>query len=231
MENLQLAICDDEPEDLKKLFALAKQYDPEDQLKITTFFRAADLLETHKKSAFDIVLLDIEMQPPTGFDVARELIGMPQPPVVIFATKSNAYALKGYGIAIRYLQKPIAQEDFFEAMDVAVADATAHRLTFQSCGTLISIRLGDIQYLEAFGHYTIVHTDRDFFRFRCTFKEIMGTLPRKYFVSPHKSYIVNLEHIQATTTSEITLSCGVKIPIGRKRMQEFNHALYQFLRR
>lgn len=231
MEKLRLGICDDETQDLSQILEMVKRYDEDCQFQITTFLHAKDLLHAAKTSSFDITILDIEMEPPTGFDVAKELIAMPNPPIVIFATKSNAYALKGYGVAIRYLQKPVAQGDFFEAMDAAIADATAHRLTFQIDTSLISVHLRDIQYIEAFGHYTVVHTAEKAYRFRSTLKEVMSRLPKGYFASPHKSYVVNLEHIRSATASEIMLDCGAVIPIGRKRMQEFNDALYRFLRR
>lgn len=112
------------------------------------------------------------MEPPTGFDIAKVLVSLESPPVVIFATKSNAYALKGYGVAIRYLQKPICQPEFFEAMDAAIADATAHRLTFQLDSMHISVHLHDVQYIESFGHYTVIHTSQDQYRFRSTLKDI-----------------------------------------------------------
>ena len=69
------------------------------------------------------------------------------------------------------------------------------------------------------------------YRFRSTLKEVMSRLPKGYFASPHKSYVVNLEHIRSATATEIVLDCGVVVPIGRKRMQEFNDALYRFLGR
>lgn len=231
MKKLRLGICDDEIQDLAQLLELMKWYDEGCQLQITTFLHAKDLLHAAKSSCFDIVILDIEMEPPTGFDVAKELTVMPNPPVIMFATKSNAYAIKGYGVAIRYLQKPVAKEDFFEAMDAAIADATAHRLSFQIDTSLISIHLRDIQYIEIFGHYTVVHTTEEAYRFRSSLKEIMSRLPKGYFASPHKSYVVNLEHIRSATATEIQLDCGVVVPIGRKRMQEFNDALYCFLGR
>lgn len=231
MEKLRLGICDDEIQDLAQILEMLKRYDEDRHLQITTFLQAKDLLHAAKESCFDITILDIEMEPPTGFDVAKELIAMPNPPIVIFATKSNAYALKGYGVAIRYLQKPVALEEFFEAMDAAVADAKAHRLTFQIDTSLISVHLRDIQYIETFGHYAVVHTAEEAYRFRSSLKEVMARLPKGYFASPHKSYVVNLEHIRSATASEIVLDCGTVVPIGRKRMQEFNDALYRFLGR
>lgn len=231
MEKLRLGICDDEIQDLAQILEMVTRYDEGRHLQITTFLHAKDLLHAAKESCFDITILDIEMEPPTGFDVAKELIAMPNPPIVIFATKSNAYALKGYGVAIRYLQKPVALEELFEAMDAAVADAKAHRLTFQIDTSLISVHLRDIQYIETFGHYTVVHTAKEAYRFRSTLKDVMARLPKGYFASPHKSYVVNLEHIHSATASEIILDCGEVVPIGRKRMQEFNDALYRFLGR
>ncbi len=231
MEKLRLGICDDERQDLAQILEMVKLYDKDCQLQITTFLHAKDLLYTATTSGFDITILDIEMEPPTGFDIAKELVSMPNPPIVIFATKSNAYALKGYGVAIRYLQKPVMREAFFEAMDAAIADATAHRLTFQIDTALVSVHLRDIQYIETFGHYAIVHTADEAYRFRSTLKEVMARLPKGYFVSPHKSYVVNLEHIRSATASEIILDCGAVVPIGRKRMQEFNDTLYRFLGR
>lgn len=231
MENLRLGICDDETQDLAQILEMVKRYDEDCQLQITTFLHARDLLHTATTSGFDIAILDIEMEPPTGFDIAKELVSMPNPPIVIFATKSNAYALKGYGVAIRYLQKPVMREAFFEAMDAAIADAIAHRLTFQIDTSLVSVHLRDIQYIETFGHYAIVHTAEEAYRFRSTLKDVMSRLPKGYFTSPHKSYVVNLEHIRSATASEITLDCGAVVPIGRKRMQEFNDTLYRFLGR
>lgn len=231
MDQLHIAICDDEIIDLSLTLELVKAYDSNSQLQITTFLRAADLMEKANQYPFDIVLLDIEMEPPSGFDIAKELTSTDNPPIIIFTTKSNAYALKGYGIAIRYLQKPLLYEPLSEALDVAIADATAHRLTIQIESVWHTVRLRDVQYIEIYGHYANIYTDKRTFRLRTTLKEIMGRLPKGYFVPTHKSFIVNLEHITSVTTSEVNLDCGSLIPIGRTKAKEFNQALFRYLGR
>lgn len=231
MDQLHIAICDDEIIDLSQTLELVKVYDSNSQLQITTFLRAADLMEKAKQYPFDVVLLDIEMEPPSGFDIAKELTSTDNPPIIIFTTKSNAYALKGYGIAIRYLQKPLLYEPLSEALDVAIADATAHRLTIQIDSVWHTVRLRDVQYIEIYGHYANIYTDKRTFRLRTTLKEIMGRLPKGYFVPTHKSFIVNLEHITSVTTSEVNLDCGSVIPIGRTKAKEFNQALFRYLGR
>lgn len=219
MEKLRIGICDDESADLVQIVSLMKEYDRNENFSVTTFFRAGALLEEAQLYPFDIVILDIEMEPPTGFEIAKELISLQNPPSIIFATKSNAYALKGYGVAIRYLQKPVSEESFIEAMDAAVTDAAAHRLTFNIDCTTFAIPLRDICFLEIFGHYSVVHTKTTTYRMRSTLKELTANLPRNYFVSPHKSYVVNLEHIQSASATEITIDTGEKIPISRKKLR------------
>lgn len=231
METLRMGICDDEAVDLVQMVRLMQEYDPDESFRVTTFFRAGELLEEARAHPFDIVLLDIEMEPPTGFDVAKKLISLPNPPAILFATKSDAYALKGYGVAVRYLQKPVSREAFFEAMDAAVADASAHRLTFDIDGTTFAIPLREVCFLEIFGHYSVVHTKSAAYRMRSTLKELTARLPRSFFVSPHKSYVVNLEHILSASATEIAMDTGEKIPISRKKAQEFNQVLYRFLGR
>lgn len=231
MDQLHIAICDDEMLDLSQVMELVNLYNNNNQLQITTFLHAVDLLNASNKDKFDIVLLDIEMEPPSGFDVAKELIVKDNPPTIIFTTKSNAYALKGYGIAIRYLQKPLSYDSLSEALDVAIADATAHRLTIQVESVLHTVRLRDVQYIEIYGHYANIHTAQQTFRLRTTLKEIMKRLPKGYFVLTHKSYIVNLDHITSVSNSEIKLDCGETIPIGRTKSKEFNQTLFRYLGR
>ena len=143
MDSLRIGICDDEAEDLSQVMEMVSRYDESKQLHIASFLHASDLLLAFKQSPFDIVILDIEMEPPTGFDIAKVLVSLESPPVVIFATKSNAYALKGYGVAIRYLQKPICQPEFFEAMDAAKKH-NGHVSAEQENGVFtLSLRLAD----------------------------------------------------------------------------------------
>lgn len=231
MDQLYLAICDDEMLDLSQVLELVKLYNNNNQLQIATFLHAADLLNASNQDKFDIVLLDIEMEPPSGFDVAKELIAKDNPPTIIFTTKSNAYALKGYGVAIRYLQKPLSYDSLSEALDVAIADATAHRLTIQVDSVLHTVRLRDVQYIEIYGHYANIYTAQQTFRLRTTLKEIMKRLPKGYFVLTHKSYIVNLDHIISVSNSEIKLDCEKTIPIGRTKAKEFNQTLFRYLGR
>lgn len=231
MKQIHIAVCDDETADLAQTLDLVKQYDSAHQLCVTAFTCAEDVLQEAKKTGFEIVLMDIEMEPISGLDAARQLMGYSHPPVVIFTTKSSAYAMKGYGIALRYLQKPLLPQELSEALDIAIAEASAHRLTIQTDNVLHAILLRDVEYIEIFGHYATIHTPEKSYRLRSTLKELTAKLPQGYFISTHKSYIVNLEHIRSATATEALLNCGARLPISRTRQQAFNQAFYRFLGR
>lgn len=229
MKKIHLAICDDEDIDLSQALELVGEYDREDNLQISVFHSAAELFE--RCNAFDIILLDIEMEPPNGFETAKRLTALPDPPVIIFITKSSAYALKGYGIALRYIQKHIEKSILFEALDAAIGEAAARRMTFKVGDTTYTIRLAELLYIEVLGHYATVHTLNGQYRFRSTLRDIMGSLPKLYFASPHKSYVVNFEKIQSATSDELHLCDGTRIPISRGKSNDFNKAFYRFLGR
>ena len=228
MNALRIAVCDDELVDLTYAMELLAAYNRQKQYYAEAFFKASDLLE---KTDFDIVLLDIEMSRPTGFEIAQQLAMKEFPPVIIFTTKHNAYAVKGYGLALRYLQKPLEKQAFFDALDAAILEATAHRLTVSFEDVTHTIRVQEIRYIEVFGHYAVIHIGNDALRFRCSLKEITARLPRRYFAATHKSYVVNFEYIKSASANELWLSDGTRIPISRTKSAEFNQAFSRFLGR
>lgn len=59
MDKIRIGICDDEVADLIAVLQLAQEYDAGQQMHISTYVRAADLLAEAKNAAFDIALLDM----------------------------------------------------------------------------------------------------------------------------------------------------------------------------
>ncbi len=229
--DMQIALCDDEAAELNVLECLCKQYDMVKKFKIVSFSSAAELLKASKKMLFDIILLDIEMEKPTGFEVAQELVKHENPPIIIFATKSQAYCVRGYGIAFRYLVKPIQWDDFRDAIDAATMEIEANRLMLDVENGKCLIPVRDIIYIETYDHSTIVYTTRHSYTVRIPLSELASRLPRRSFVSPQKSYLVNMYYILSTTPKDMTLTSGAVIPISRRKRAEFNECLNAFLGR
>ena len=230
MRKIKVAVCDDERSDRKHTVDLVKKYDTEMLIEVDSFPNAQSVLNADS-GHYDIVLLDILMPPPTGFDVAEVLASRQDPPVIIFTTKSDTYAVKGYGIAIRYLQKPLEEKALFKALDVAIEDISARRITFDINDTMYTVCFRDVIYIESVGHYVNINTVNKQFRVRCAIKDLISRLPRGYFGIPHKSFVINLEHMTSATKSAVILDCGAVVPISRGKAQAFNEAIFRYLRR
>ena len=118
MTRFRIAVCDDEPSELEDIVQSVKRYDAHGDFDIENYTDGAVLLSDLllKKKSFDLLLLDIEM-PSNGFQMAQTLTQMEKHPLVIFVTKRHEYAVQGYGIAFRYLVKPLDESLFTAAMD------------------------------------------------------------------------------------------------------------------
>lgn len=228
---MRIAICDDEPKDLHALRAAVEKYDAVGNLEVASFTKAADLYTENNKHPFDIAILDIEMNAPNGYDIAEQLVAHETAPIIIFLTNSTAYTIRGYGVAFRYLTKPIVQEQLNKALGAAICEVKANRFIFTTDGISHVIRMNDIYYFEVFNHHTVLHTMDKEYTFRATLKEIVTDLPNGYFGSPHQSYVVNFVHVKTAMAKELHLTNGAVVPISRRKQQEFEDQLHAYLGR
>lgn len=76
-----------------------------------------EALDKLMETPADVVLLDIRMPQMDGIELAQHLNKLPQPPVIIFTTAYDAYAIKAFELhAIDYLLKPIRLGRLFDAL-------------------------------------------------------------------------------------------------------------------
>ncbi len=228
---MYVAICDDEERDLNTIYKILNEYIKGNQFNICCFSSGEELLSSTKKVSYDIVVLDIEMKSPNGYEVALQLKKLFSPPLVIFATKSMAYTIQGYGVAFRYIPKPITFEKLSPVIDAAVREIRANRLVVDIDGTTHILHMQDVYYIEVYNHVTTIHTIDEEFSLRKTLKEMLCQLPQGYFGSPHQSYIVNFSHIKTATSQQVTLTNGVRIPVSRRRHNSFMLQLQSYLGR
>lgn len=227
---MRIAICDDEEKDLQALKKAVHSFDQSGSIEVCAFPSAAALYSARTEKPFDIAILDIEMAPPNGYAIAEKLVASEPKPIIIFLTNSMEYTIRGYGIAFRYLTKPIDQNKLNTVLSAAVKEASAKRFVFSVDESSHVIRMEDIYYFEVFNHHTILHTMDQAYTFRATLKEIKRELPIGYFGSPHQSYIINFNHVKTAMTKEVHLTNGAVIPVSRRKQQEFDDQFRRFLR-
>lgn len=226
---MRIAICDDEPADLKLIQTYCKQYDP--KIPTAAFFSGEALLAAYEKDFYDLVFLDIEMGQMNGLEVGIRLINMSHKPVIVFITHSLLYAVRGYGIAIRYLSKPITYDTFSYVMGLALEQILPERISIFSNGEQMLVPVNTIIYFEVFNHELCVHlSSGKKISMRGTLTEVINQLPHHAFVQPHKSYYINMEHIDRLTQQNITMTNGDLIPIGRSKKDNFQLRLSEYMK-
>lgn len=115
---LRVFIVDDELPARNRLRELL--LDCSDQIALDIVGEAGngqEALDKLVETPADVVLMDIRMPQMDGIELAQHLQKLDQPPVIIFTTAYDAYAIKAFEVrAIDYLLKPIRLGRLFDAL-------------------------------------------------------------------------------------------------------------------
>ncbi|MCC6532201.1 MAG: response regulator transcription factor [Burkholderiales bacterium] len=201
---LRILIVDDELPALRRLRELLA--DIGERVGLVLIGEAAhgrEALVIAAAHAPDVVLLDVRMPEIDGIEVARHLQKLPRPPVIVFTTAYDAYAIKAFEVhAVDYLLKPIRAARLEEALNRARAAApledddlrsmqTQARVTLcaQERGRIHLIPVADILYLKAELKYVTARTvEREF-----VLEESLTKLEQEFaerFVRIHRNCLV-----------------------------------------
>lgn len=226
---MKIAICDDEYADAKLISNYCNQYAADIPALIFTCGEA--LLRAYQSDYFDLVFLDIELGKMSGLEVGRRLAAMPQRPLVVFTTQSLNYSLHGYGIAMRYLVKPITYDVFSNAIRPALERLMPKKISIFVSGEQILLPINRILYFEVLSHKLFVHLNNgETISTRATLNEIMEQIPNGCFSQPHKSYYVNMEYVDRVAPQNLMMTNGDFIPIGRSKKDNFQFRLSEYIR-
>lgn len=226
---MNIAVCDDEKRDLERIASYCRRYDESNALY--TFSGGDELLAAFDGMFFDLVFLDIEMDGSDGLTVGARLMERERKPIIIFTTHSLNYAVRGYGIALRYLPKPIEYETFAAVMKMVMDKLLPQKILVTYRGEQRLIPINEISYFEVIRHNVIFHlNNREIISIRASLAEIKNQLSHGCFVQTHKSYCVNMDCIDRVCRQAITMTNGESIPIGRNRSEAFQAQLQEYLK-
>ncbi len=205
---------------------------------VTKCSNAIEAKAALEKGDIDLMFLDIQMPQITGVDFLRSL---ENPPLVIFTTAYSEYALEGFELnAVDYLLKPISQDRFMKAVNRA---EELHELMNQkdeipekdeiemgkdfifvkSDKKLVRVKYDDIIYIEGLKDYVIIRMEKGRVITLQTMKSLETKMPQKIFKRIHRSYIVNMDKIQAILGNmvEVVEKNETKhLPVGKNYREE-----------
>ncbi|WP_353485068.1 LytTR family DNA-binding domain-containing protein [Haliscomenobacter sp.] len=192
------------------------------------------------------ILLDISLEEGNGFELLDKF---PQPAFqVIFTTAHNEFALKAFRYhALDYLLKPINSVELAQTIDriketfgnnyperlsnlmESARKGHLNKICLSSQEGMIFLRLDDIVRLESDGSYTtfcLLNQERHVVS--RPMKEFEELLPKDTFFKLHQSHLINLSFVKKILREEggyALMEDGCKVPIARRRKEEFLEAI------
>ena len=201
---LSVFVVDDEPPARNRLKELLT--DCAEQMPLLLVGEAGngrEALDTLSEIQADVVLVDIRMPQMDGIELAQHLNKLPQPPVIIFTTAYDAYAVEAFELhAVDYLLKPIRLRRLLEALTRArsatplraealqdLASAPRKNMSVHERGKIYLIPIEEVLYLRAELKYITVRTAaREYL-----IEEALASLEKEFatrFVRIHRNCLV-----------------------------------------
>lgn len=227
---LQIAVCDDNIDELSNMVHLINLYRTSKNFncEYAVFPNGFDLISVLEKGKrFDIYCLDIIMPGFMGIDVAKEIRVFDKIAPILFFTSSPEFALESYSVkAINYVLKPVSKEKLFFTFDEMLEQIEAKKdedaVIVKSIEGIQKILISNLVFAEVIGRNVLYHL-RSGKVIECKepFSSACDNL-LKYgcFIKPHRSYVVNMQYIDTIENRQMTLQTLSAVPVAQGRARE-----------
>ena len=235
MNPLRIAVCDDEPALAAWLEARVQDWSArrDCSCQVSAFPSGEALLfDIGESCPYDLLLLDVEMGGVDGVTLARKLRETDRRTPLAFLTNHPGYVFQGYEVsALRYLLKPVKEEELFALLDL-VRDQRQREpdwLLLTVDGGPRRVDQAEIVYLEAQGHTVRLRTVDGDLTAKASFSALSKHLGKE-FVSPHRSFLVNLRYVERVGRTDCFLENGERVPVSRGAWEGLNRAFIGYYR-
>lgn len=240
---MRTVIIDDEAKSRQTLSNFIRKYAPELEVigEADCVENGVELIESKEP---ELVFLDIQMPDGTGFDLLGQIIHNDFK--LIFCTSYDQYAVKAFRFsAIDYLLKPLDPDIFMAAIKKVYQENESmikeklevlnsnknvfSRIALNSADGINLVNICDIIRCESNVNYTkFILKDQANILVTKTLKEFDSILSSQGFIRIHKSYLVNINHVNKYIKGDggwVLMSDNAKIMVSRRKKDQLLEAL------
>lgn len=234
---MRIAVCDDDEREISRIGKLITEYQMSREKSVDChyFISSTDFLCELRGGEYDLVLLDVLMPGAGGIQAAKELRELDKNVRIIFVSASPEFAVESYSVgAYYYLLKPIEAEAFFTLLDKIEGELSARveqGFILKSRDGVVRVAFAGLAYVEVINKTVFFHmADGTVREVTATLADFEGKLlSREEFLKTHRSYLVNLNFIQAIDMNCIMMKDGHSIPVSRQRRSMVQDTYMRFL--
>ncbi|MCI8313423.1 MAG: response regulator transcription factor [Lachnospiraceae bacterium] len=232
--NLEIGICDDSPEDLKRIrmaFCRSAEMLGEKNISLYLYPDGRSLYKDSRNRNFSLVFLDWEMPELDGFNLAERLyIENPKLKVVFVSNYENMVFDSYEYTPLWFVRKSALARDMMKALqkyfNMTIKTQLRYRMT-DGFG-LRDVHLESIMYAECSGHTVMVHMrDQTTLQMHGTLKSYEEEWSSHGFLRIHKNYLANVRYIMEVGTRTIRLSDGTELDMGKNRRRKIAELVKQ----
>mgnify|MGYP002657837640 CR=1 FL=1 len=151
--NLNIAICDDDTNDIAIMKKNSLQYtiETDNNIVVSSYFSASDILSDYKNHLYQIVLLDIEMPDINGMELARQLRDMDDDLLIVFTTSYPEYMHESFEVQpFQFITKPVDYTAIYKLFNNIIKKFDIHSKSicvFDTDGEIKYVRERDLLYM------------------------------------------------------------------------------------
>ena len=223
---IKIAVCDDEKYYQKLIKGILQSYLYELQVvfEIDTYESGVELCKLGIEIAkYNIVFLDINMEHYDGIETAKRIRKGNSDIYIVFITAFVSYAVQGYEVdAIRFILKNNInfQEAIGECIDTILKKMKykIEKRNFIFVKGEKKLSLEKILYIESRQHKIVFHIIGEQIQEYTMYKkldEMEEQLGGHGFLRIHKSFLVNIRHIEIISNYKVVLTSGEKLPVPK----------------
>lgn len=199
----------------------------------------------------DIILLDINLKGQMdGIETARIIMEMGNTPVIYLTANSDEATFNRAKLTkpAAFITKPFKQIDLQRAIELAIsrmdldtnnpekatdlAEAEkpflwVDRIFVRQKERMIRVMIGDILYIEADRNYSRIFTKNREYLLAITLKTIEEKLPAGSFLRIHRTYIINIAHVEEVTEKAVIIDKAT-IPLSEGLREKLMQRLQKF---
>lgn len=235
MKMLSIAVCDDSIIECCSIAKKIKKMMNEIKVPclVSQFNSGQQLLQA--SGCFDIIFLDIMMSGLNGMKTAELFRERAYDKILIFMSSSREYVFEAYDVeAFQYLLKPVNEEKLKRVLQKAVLKTEVQSQDFIIVNKERQQKkwyLDDIYYFEIKGRKIDVHGANGAFSYYERIGSLEESLRGKDFFRCHKSYLINLKHVEGYDRREAGLDNGERIIIAKRRYEAFCKEILMYMRK
>lgn len=233
-DTLTCIIVDDDDLDRMAVEAELSSYG---KMKILgSYHNPIEALSTINSHQPDVLFLDIDMPEINGIDFVKSISNLNA--INVFITSHPEYALQGFQLKVfDFILKPLEADRFESCIDrifdfVKLKDkAEAYdvlfeneKIIFKEGHHVVNLNSNEVIYLEAYGDYTKIVTEKKSHLTLATLSNFLESLPLSKFIRIHRSYVIAINKVKSLGTK--TIDMGINdIPIGKTYLKEAKQIL------